>query len=128
MYFQNFSLQSISSDINKTFIERLSYLLERLDSPLVDKEKIELTCRIENNDEYIRVYILHTTKEILNLLIEHNEIESTVELADAKFNFHEYREDNERVEDVINLISKIMHTTIEIHTFYKDKKIVKRKS
>lgn len=127
MYFKDFKPQDISTDIGKTFIIKLSDLLERLNPPLVDKERIKITFKIDHKEEYIKVYIPHKTKGILDLLIEHDEIDSTVELADADFNFQEYSDDNDRIEDVISLITKIMQTTIEVHSFYQGKKVTKRK-
>lgn len=126
MYFEDFNIHNISTDIGKAFIKELSYLLERLNPPFLNKEKIKITCRLENNEEYIKIYLPHKTKRILDLLIEHGEIDSTVELANANFDFQEYGDDNDRIEDVVSLVSKIMQTTIEVHTFYKGKKIVKR--
>ncbi|GAA0177100.1 hypothetical protein SH2C18_03860 [Clostridium sediminicola] len=75
--------------------------------------------------EYTRVYIPHKTKSILDISIEFDEIECIIEIAQAHFHFQEYEDDNERIEDVISLVSKIMKTTIEVHTFYKGKKVVK---
>lgn len=112
--------------MGKVFIEKLSYLLECLNPPLVDKDKIEITCRMVNNEEYISVYIPHKIKRTLDLLIEHDELDSTVKLADANFNFQEYKDDNERIEDVISLVSRIMQNDIEVHTFYKGGKVIIR--
>jgi hypothetical protein len=126
LYFENFNIKDISTDIGKGFIENLSHLLECLNPPLVDKEKIEIRRSLVNNEEYIKVYIPHKTKRVFDLLIEHDELESTVKLADANFHFQEYEDDNERIEDVINLVSKIMQSTIQIHTFYKGGKIIIR--
>jgi len=126
LYFENFNIKDISTDIGKAFIENLSHLLECLNPPLVDKEEIEIRCSRVNNEEVIKVYIPHKTHKVLDISIEHDELESTVELADANFHFQEYKDDNERIEDVINLVSKIMQNTIEVHTFYKGGKIIIR--
>lgn len=127
MYFKDFNIQDVSTEIGKILIIKLSDMLECLNPPFVDKERIEITCKIENNEEHIRVLIPHKTKEILDLLIEHDEIDSTIEVAYAHFNFQEYSDGNDRIEDVITIITKIIQTPIELHTFYKGRKIIKRK-
>lgn len=125
MYFDNCNLQDISTDAGRKFIKNLSNLLESLNPPLIDRERLEIDCKVDNKDEYIEIFIPHKTKEFLDLSIYFDEIEITVQLGHSSFRFQEYRDDNQRIDDVISLILKIMQITIEVNTFYKGKELVK---
>ena len=127
MYFKNFDFQNILKDINRTFISELSELLDYLEPPLIDKEKLEIICTKENDREYVKVNIPHKVKRKFDLSINFDGIESTVYLADACFHFLEYSLEGEMINDTVNIVAEIMQNTIEAHTYYKGKKVVKIK-
>jgi hypothetical protein len=125
VYFENIDIEDISTDVGKAFINELSGLLDEINPSLVDKEKIKIVITKDKDDEFISVFIPHITNRNLNLNIEFDEAVTTITVANGSFNFHDYENDVQRIEDTINLVSKIMKGLIEIHTFYKGTKLVK---
>jgi hypothetical protein len=125
--FDTFDIKVISTDTGKLFIKELLTLFEDMNPCLLDKEKAKIEITIEKGRECISVFLPHKENEKFSLSIDFGDRESIVYFADSHFHIDGY-DDKERIEDIINILTKIMGTLIEVHTFYKGKKLINTKS
>jgi hypothetical protein len=125
--FDTFDIRVVSTDVGKLFIKELFALLEEMKPCLLDKEKAKIEITVEKGRECISVILPHKENGKFSLSIDFGDRESIVYFADSHFHLDGH-DDKERIDDIINILAKIMGSLIEVHTFYKGKKLINTKS
>lgn len=125
MYFIGFDLNNaMATDHQRSFIIELSEMIGHYDFPLLAVDKTKITYEIDKNGDYLKVSLPHRNDESFDLWVAIYDAEAIVFFGNA----HQHFEGNEWILKTVSFIIKILHGKLEIHTFYKEKKIISMKT